>query len=525
MRSLYRFTLFILVAGCWFSACRKPTSANWDVDLVVPVAKSTLSFKNFLGDTVFKTDKSGQLYFNINREIAALKLDSLVTLPDTTFDISLTNTLITTTLLHGSEYTYPLDDIIFDIPNGVMLGQVIIRGGALKVDFSNDLTEALDLTYSLPTVLKDGLPFTMAVTIPPGPKSLHKEFDMSGYQFNLRGLSGKTYNALGQTFRMMLSPTSNTCLLPVGKGARMEIGYTKIIPEFVEGNFGTQKIDIAPSTVTFQLIDNVRAENFMLSEANMDFMVRNEFGADFAANFSNIQSVNSVENKTVTLSSSQLTDIHLNAATRNRFENKPDVQHRVFNNGNSNITAFISNLPDKLNYAGTVELNPVLTSFSNYAFYATGLRIFANINIPLRFTANRFILKSKAAVDFSNLDQLEHVNNGRIVLTAVNSYPFDAELQAYMLDGYNQVIDSLFAGSNNRIAKPQLDGNNDVVAPSSSELYIPIDRDKADHLKRCKSLQIISKFVLPPNPPEIKIRESSQLELKIIAELSYNVGN
>jgi hypothetical protein len=528
MGSFRRVSLFTFAALVFFS-CRK--SARWDVDIVLPVARASLNLKNFFSDSLFKSDASGLLYFNLKREIAALKLDSLVRLPDTIFNVQIPDsnfwkgTPIGLTLSHDPPPSIPSEDIVFNIPNGVQLTLVDIRSGTLSVDFSNDLSQPLDLEYLLPGISKDGIPFRIKETIPPGARSLHRDYDMSGYHFNLKGSKNNKYNQVAQSSTVMLNPDASTVYVQPYQGVKLLISYSHILPAYIEGNFGHQQVQIPADTTAFSLLENLRADNFMLSEVNMTFKLINEFGADFSADFTGIHSINSPDMRSVLLQCPSLSDIHLNAAVKKAGQLAPDTQTRFFNNANSNIAAFISNLPDKISYGGSAELNPVLQTSSNFAYYNTGIRILADINIPLRFTANKFTLQTKVPVDYSGSSQFDKVESGRIVVTASNRFPFEAILQIYLQDESGNTLDSLFEDmAHNRIRQAILDGNNDFSGVVSSELSIPLTRAKLEHLKVCRWMRINSVLLLPPNPPEIRIRESELLDIKIIAELKYNTG-
>jgi hypothetical protein len=70
----------------------------------------------------------------------------------------------------------------------------------------------------------------------------------------------------------------------------------------------------------------------------------------------------------------------------------------------------------------------------------------------------------------------------------------------------------------------ELNSQNEVTAAAHSKLLIPITKEKIENLKKCKTIRIVSLFVMPPNPPELKILESYEMDIGIIAELNYRVG-
>ncbi|WP_317897891.1 hypothetical protein [Aurantibacillus circumpalustris] len=523
-----RIGLFFIFFSLFFG-CRKATNANWDVDLTIPVVNSLLNIKNFVNDSLFQSDNTGLLSVRINREVASIKLDSLLALPDTIIKIPFVNTSpIPLNFNIGQSITsFPPAELKFDIANGVALKKIDIHKGIMTVKFSNLISQPVDLTYKITSATKNGEVLTIKETVPTGTNSVIRNYDLTGYSLNMRGISGLVYNTIVQTYTFALSTTATSSLtLNYGDGAKVEVTYSGIVPEYVEGYFGQQTIDIKQDTASFGIIDNFETSNFMLSDATMDFSILNEFGAEFTSFLGNNKSINSPNNNVVSLNTNALSNININRATKAGTTIYPSVKLISFNKSNSNITSFISNLPDKLTYSGTIKVNPLgnISGYNDFAFYNTGIRILANIDIPLKFTADYFELKSTTDVNFSNIKELDDVNYGNFLIVAKNGFPFSVKLQGYMLDDQSTVIDSLFLPGSNVIESADLSANNEVLAPTEKKITVPVNRSKIENLKKCKKIKIVSRFILPLNKLDIKIYESYEVKINVIANLNYNVG-
>lgn len=524
MRVLRKISLLFLVLFAFYG-CRKPSAANWDVDVVFPVIKSTLNIKNFIGDSIFVADNTGLLSLNVNREITAIKLDSLLQLPDT----SIVNTFTVpfpTNLTPGQSLTFfPSSELDFDVSGDVAIKFLDIRSGQLTVKFINDLTEPLDLLYVIPSAKKNGQPLTIFETVPPTPATLVKTYDLAGYNLNMRGINGIKYNTIVQAYTVTLNQNANPVAVSFGQGAKAELTYSNIIPEYIEGYFGQQTINIPLDTANLDVFNNFQASNFLLNNATLNFKILNEFGAEFTANLSNIKAINSFNSNSVTLTNGSLSNININRATKAGYTIFPSIKTISLTNTNSNIVPFLSALPNKLTYQGSINVNPLgnLSGYNDFAFYNTGIKVLADINIPLRFNADYFKLISTSTVNFSNVKQLDNVNSGNLIISALNGYPFRAQIQGYLMDDQNQVIDSLFLPGSNFIEKGVTDAQNIVTSPTQSKLTMPIARVRIDNLKRTKTIKLVTYFIMPPNPPDIKIYENYSIDLNIIAELNYNV--
>ena len=525
---LFRLIVPIFAVIILFFSCRKPTNANWDVDLVIPVVNSSLNIKNFLSDTIFKADNTGLLHLVVNREIASIKLDSLLNLPDTTINQSFPVFFSTTVAPGFSIPLLPTTDLTFNIGDGIRLKRADIKKCLLKVKFSNDIPEPLAFTYQIPSATKNGSIFTIKETIPTGNNSLVKTYDLSGYSLNLKGLTGSFYNTIIQNYTILINPDATQPItVTAGQALKIELSYSEIVPEYVEGYFGQQTIVLKSDTAKLGLSQNIKASNFLLSDVTMNMKLLNEFGVEFNGSLENITAFNSAERKSVTLQTTQLSNMNINRATKSGVTVQPSVRPLLFNKTNSNIVPFISVLPDKVAYQGTINVNPLgnISGYNDFAFYNTGIRILADIDIPVKFSADYFALTSTATVDFSKTEQLDNVKGGNFVIQTNNGYPFNARIQAYMLNEVGLVIDSLFINGANTIEKGQLNSEtNLVVKPVKSSIYLPVTANKIDNLKKCKKIKILTKFLVPSGPPDIQILESYKFDINIVAEITYNVA-
>lgn len=518
----------LVLAGCF--SCRKPAGTNWDVDLALPLVNSRLNVTNFVADSIIRADSSGLLHLAYKREIASLLIDSLVKVPDTTITIPLEAPVaIQFTLYPGDSYPSQPEEVEFKIGSGVEISFVDVRTGFLHAKFSNSLTQPLDLLYRIPSATKNGKVFEAQEQIPPGETSLERTYDLSGYRLSMRGEKGNEYNTIVHTYTVSLSASAQSVVVPAGHAGDVDISFSEILPQYIEGFFGRESYELASDTVDFEFLDNIKAGNFLLSEANMTFRITNGFGADFLGSLSGVTSVNSASGKTVALNSQKLSRITLDQPpVKYTWGTQPSTATLVFDHNNSNITQFISNLPDRISYQGKVSINPPpideVIGHSNYAFYGHGIRIHADIDIPVKFTADRFVLQTTADIDLSTTQELDNVRGGNFVISVTNGFPFAAQLEVYMLDEKGVVIDSLFLPGANVVQPGVLGANSEVVMPYSSELLIAATPEKAENLKRARSLRIMSTLLMPPPPVEVRIYEDYELEVKIRAELKYNVG-
>jgi hypothetical protein len=500
------------------------------VDIEAPIARSKLNIRNFLSDTLFQTDPTGLLHLAFSKKIAGFNLDSLVSLPDTvlnySFFLSAGSKLF---IAPGNNIPgFPqTQEIKFNISNNVELKYVTINEGKLKIDYTNTYTQPLVFDLTLPGTTKYGVPFNIHETINPGSSNNTKYYDMAGYTVKLTGSTGNKINTLVQVINLSVATNAQPDTIRGGQGVATKISYTKLIPYYVEGYFGQQLIDLPYDSVSLNLSNNLQASNFKINSAYINFNIVNEFGVDVNAQLSNIKSVNSFSNTSVTLNANGLSNLNINKAGKtNQFSNPvfPSVKTVSVNTSNSNLKPFLENLPDFLTYQGKITINPFgnISGSNDFAFLNTGINIYADVDLPLQIQANYFKLNTTSAIDLTSVKQIDNINYGSLILEATNGFPFDAVLQGYVLNEQNQVIDSLFSVSNNVIARGNLDANYIVTSPNYSKLIVEMDRTKLENLKNCKFIKFVSQFNLPiPQPPDIKIKEGYDMDLILSVDVNY----
>ncbi|MCX7729339.1 MAG: hypothetical protein N2203_07705 [Bacteroidia bacterium] len=516
--------LFITLVTIFIS-CKKNNLAYWDVDVVSPIARGTMNIKNFFGDSLFQSDNAHIMHLKFSKKVSDLKIDSLVNLKDTTINYSFI-ALFTATVGPNTLLFYKTEEIDFQIPNNARIRYGIIKDGILKVKYSNNTRFPLLFLYNLNSATKNSTPFYISEIIPPGTNALIKTYNFNGYEMNFTGQNGNKFNTIVHSFTVYTAPNAQPDSILFGQGIQAEISYEKIVPQYVEGYFGQQNIVIPYDSAAIGFSKTLEASNFQIHSASINFRIINDFGIDIQGKLDTVKSINIKNGNSVYLNASVLNSININRATKTGNGTNPvnsTTTNVQINTSNSNLKPFIENLPDYLGYSGQIQVNPNgnVSATNDFAFYNTGIRIFADIDVPLIFRADYFRLQDVLDINFQNVSQLNNINEGRIIFNITNNYPFKAKLQAYLLDEHNNTLDSLLLASNNTIQMALINSNNDVIAPKNSQLIAYMNKNTIENLKKSKKIKLVSYFYLPPSPPDITIYEDYFLDVVITIDVNY----
>jgi hypothetical protein len=529
MRFLLKFVLLLSVSLSFFS-CKKDTS--WDVDAAIPIARSTLNISNFFGDTIFQADPTGLLHIAFSKDILNYTMDSLVQLPDTMIPLGYTIPF-TSTVNPGvqiySNASLNDKEITFDVSNGVELNQAIVRKGSLKIEYTNTYAQPLVFNYIINSATLWGNALTVNQTIP-GNATFTKVYSLDGYNINLTGLSGNKVNTLVQTYTISTDANGLTDVLQSGQGLSVKLSFQDIIPEYIQGYFGQQDLSFGPDSSLIGVLGNFTADNLLLTQSAINFRIINEFGIEMSSSINALRSIKTSPPNVVTLNSGNLLQsINVNRAGKTNNPSNPVfpwVKQIALNSSNSNLNPFLENLPNYLGYSIQAKLNPLgnISGANDFAYYGHGLRVVADVDIPLALSANYFKLVNNSKVDLTQVKELDNVNHCEIILQARNNYAFQTRIQGYMLNDQNQVIDSLFLPGENIIQAAVTDANNVVLNYVDSKLISGFEKNKIENLKQCKQIKFVSYLYLPNQPTPVTIDETSYLDLIVSINVNYNVN-
>ncbi|MES2568044.1 MAG: hypothetical protein V4565_14310 [Bacteroidota bacterium] len=520
-------SLFFFIVLSSFLSCKKETS--WDVDLSIPIARSHLNITNFFGDSIFQADPSGLLHIAFSKDLINYTMDSLVNLPDTTVNLSYI-VPFATTLSPGvqifSNSSSNDKEITFNVSNGVELNKSIVRKGNLKIEYINSYSQPLKFDYVINSATLWGSQLNISQVVP-GTSSLTKSYPLDGYNINLTGMSGNKINTLVQTYTISTDANGTSAVLQAGQGLMIKLSFEDIIPEYIQGYFGQQNLSFGPDSSTLGLLGNLNINNLVLSQSSINFRIVNEFGIEMSSSINSLRSIKASPPNIVTLNSGNLLQ-SINVGRAGKTNNPsnpvyPWVKQINVNSANSNLNPFLQNLPNYLGYSVQAVVNPLgnISAGNDFAYYGHGLKVIADLDIPLQLSADYFKLQNFSKVDLTQLKELNGVNFCQIIVDVKNNYPFRAQIQGYMLNDQNIIIDSLFIPGQNIIEPAITNANNDVLNFVNSQLEADFNKDKINHLTECRQIKFVSSMYLSNQPTPIKITEDSYLDIVVHTNLNY----
>lgn len=511
------------------AACRKESKRPyWDVDILAPLVKSTLTINNILADSVLQKNPDNSLVLVYNYSLSAFNVDSLFRIPDTTLK-NVYAAPVTYSVNPGgaiipalsNPITYPLAD--------AQLTYVTLREGRMLLTIKSQVKGLVDFTYVMPKVTDAfGNVFDTTVTIPAATASAEGtysgEFDLSGYKVDLTGPAGTSFNVMITNYTAVLSPQNPTGIT-IAAGAKVDVANTfvGIIPQYAKGYFGHTITNIGPDTADFALFDHLVDGTIDLEDIDFRLNIENSIGADARLTLHDLASINSRNGNTVHLANSAVgSPLNINRSADNAGIVIPTTYSIAMTPSNSNIKPFLENLPDRLSYQLDLEVNPLgnVSGGNDFVYYGKLMKTDLNITIPLSLVANNLTISDTVAI---NTASLENVNSGTLYLYADNGFPFTAEVQLYLLDAGLNIVDSLVSAPNAVLA-PLLDGNNVCQGKKMSVLVFDMDEDKLSLLNASDKIYIRVKFNTAEAPEYVKLYSFYEMDVKLVGDFNYTFG-
>ncbi len=448
-----------------------------------------------------------------------------------------TSDVITATLsvydLHPSTATavFPAQDLVskeqdFRFDNTVQLKEARLKSGSVVIDLYSTLQDSVYFTYDLPSATQGGVSFKVQKTLPPAPaggvSSYSGTFDFSGYHLDLSGPNMDTVNTMYNKFVARVDSSGQMRTLSITDSLYANIGFVALNPSYVRGYLGMQEIDVGPDSEDITLFENLSG-NFQLEKVNLSLVVENSIGADAVATITNFVSVNTNTGNQVAMTGPAINSpISISRATdqNGQLPVTPSIAAVQMDETNSNATAFISNLPDRVDYTMQIGTNPMgnVTNFHDFVYDGHLMEFNLNVEIPLSFIASDLELRGDFEFRLDEAD-IDRIRDGTLILLADNGFPLEAAITLYTLNGDGVTTDSLFRDA--LLAAAPVNAANKVVMPKRSRITIPVSEQRIGTLFETKRMLIRVKFNTRPSNTFLKIYSDYSIGFRLTGDFNY----
>lgn len=520
-----RIGIIILCLIALFS-CKRKEPTTWNIDLVSPIIKSSLTIDDLLPDSVRNTNPDSSINLNYTYTVDALDGQNIVNLANDT-------------LSQFISFPFP-NAVSFDagnqfanntVPSTFQYGdaritELKINNGTIEVFITNDIESDIITTFSiLKSSDNNGNVFTKTVRIPAANNGLkgvfQSEFMLNSFTFDLTD-DGTDYNTIVTATTAILDPNGNGANISSQDSLSINYILKDLSPNALKGYLGDEFIQESGQEANFDVFDRIASGSFDIDDISVDLKVSNYVGADLQLKLLNLDAINSNTASTLSLNHPVINQqLNLNRGTFNWMGITPAVKTFNLTPLNSNIDLMIESMPNKLGYGFELQINPLgnVSNGTDFLFFKNTLELALSVYMPLRFIANDLVLVDTTTLNFNS--ENNPIKNGTFTLFAENGFPFDADVQVYILDNNNQVIDSIM--DNTFIASGTVDAQDKVISSSKNTLSSSLTAEKIALLEQNNKVVVKSKFnTVGAN--HVTLYDHYKLDIKLIGDINYEAS-
>jgi hypothetical protein len=517
-----------------FLSCHK-SQPSWDVQILAPVVNATLSINDIITSKYINSNKAdSSVSLMYTDSLYNLNMDTLLNIPDTVFKYDTIWPLFFPNYI-ATPGTYVLPPKVqtqqYNIGSAELV-KGILKTGWLVYKIRNPLKQPVDYYYKVYNIMVNGDTLKLQKVKVDADSTVIDSISLAGATINFRGPAKNGYNEMTTSIWAVLDPSaSNDTITPTDTLINIQISFNELIPTYAQGYFGTTTKSFGPENVAFPVFNKIISGSLNLQNVNVTLSLTNGFGADASIDLFKLTSNRPGDTIPLVAHGVVGSTININRATATNNPASPvipSVTNFTLTPSNSNILAWLDNLPTSVGYALSVTTDPLgnVSGFNDFAYYGYGISSNINVTIPLSLIANNLTLADTLAINFGGSGgATKQVKSGKLTIYASNGFPFSAGLQMYLLNSSNVVCDSLFIPSQDIQAAPVNSVTGKVINPQNSVLTISLNASKTQELFNTKNVILYAKFNMGSKPSTyMTIYSYYQLGLKLAGNFDYTVN-
>ncbi len=504
------------------SACKKREAVSWDSDLFIPLMHSSLDVWDLFGDTNVVHDADHSLRLVVEERVDMLNPDKVIEVYDT-LGVDIFNIPLYLKFAPGQQLTQRQTSVTMDLGE-MELDFARARVASIKFYVTNSVKEPLRVKYELLSSDKNGKHFEAYEDIPPatnaGPSYTVKTIHLDGYNMDMTG-DGSQVNTVTSKTTVWIHPDADTILITPADTILIVSTFDELNIDYAHGYFGQQNYTGAGSS-SINVFNNFKSGSFDLDYATARFTVNNYAGIDMQMKLNKLSTFNSATANEVLLNHSIIGQlINVARATEGGMSlDEVTPATTSINIENANLDKMIESQPDSLRFDISAQINPMgnVSSGNDFMYFDKTVEANIELSVPLNFSANGLRIEDHSKLTF---DADKKIKSGELVVYLNNRLPFNLDVQFYILDENEQIIDSLFTAST-LISSASTDAQGVVDLASKTVLHIPLTDERIKTLRSHSDL-LIRAVVNSLAHEKYQLYENNNLEINIVGDVKYEL--
>ncbi|MBL7812795.1 MAG: hypothetical protein JNL57_11275 [Bacteroidetes bacterium] len=408
---------------------------------------------------------------------------------------------------------------------GMELDSFLCSAGSMQCNFNTNLQHDGSITLVFNSLIKNGAPLTLTgnFTYTGGLSSLNFNRDLTGYVFDL-SRSAPGYNQFEASVRLDLTK-SGSVVLPSDQ-FQINVSLNGMQYRRVHGYFGqTLLLNPADSAKLSVFTSALSKGKVQFEDPRVKLAFTNSMGLPYRFTANSIHfSIPGVSFQNLNAPPAPFPG---KAAA---FSALPSVvkDSIVYNNGNSNVKALIANEPHYFAYDVSALANPLgKTSNRNFLWDESVLELKASLELPFYGISSTLVLEDTSDFSLNGGKEVSYIDWIRFRFHTENGMPLSLGFQAYFMDSFNHVLDSVFTPYRYILPGATVDAGGNVTAPAIEQFDAIINRPRIAHINEARKLRL--RIMVPTSqyngsPGPVRITRNQKIKLKAGVEIKLSAN-
>jgi hypothetical protein len=384
--------------------------------------------------------------------------------------------------------------------------QISLKSGTLQLSMSGNIPSSGEVIIEFPSVEKDNETVSVSYSWDSADhQSYAQNIDLTGMLVDLSSGSNG-FNEFPFNSNLVFYYDGNG--ISSSDGLLVDIHLVDLEFDLLKATFGSREIPTTPGSFDLNFIDEIFNGAFFLEETDMNFSITNSIGAPIAVDFGSLKGISS-SGEDIYLSGSFL-DTPLLIQYPDEVGGM-ETTEVLIDETNSNINEILCSLPNSIEYAFVGHVNPDNNTDIHFVADTSMVGASMFMEIPMfGYVENLIVYES---YDFDG-DIFNDLDNALIYISAENGLPLDAKIQAYFLDGDNNLMDSLFYETNHVFVAALVDEEGFVSSSSSSSVELMVGEERLEKISLAETVEL-RMLLNSSNSPEQSVHFTSNDRLSI----------
>lgn len=495
--------LFLLVVLSTYS-CKKYESKDiildgYDAEYAIPLINTSATLQdlleNFDSTTFIQFEDDGLITLNYKGSVNAK-----------------TSQEIFNVLGNYDQLPIPLVDTNTFIPynavNGVDLDYAILKEGTLKWGGTSKHLEPVEVTITMPTMTKNGIPFSETRMFgaysgsgdPVFGGNIIPGVDVSGYRLEaIDNIVNIEYVSVGMNTGNR--DTLESCFVLL----------EGLVASYVEGYLGNDLYDLERDTILIDFFENWTRGDVYFTDPRLTLNIENSFGIPVRSQ-ADVVNVVTALGELLPLESDYLDQIDIAYPA---LDEVGVIKYTTFDftKDNSNIDVLLGSNPVAVDYDVDAVPNPdSLTSIRGFMTDSSYFKVQMEVDLPIHGLATGFEARDTFGINLTNSSDVIYAE---FKVVTENEIALDVAMQLYFADTLGVILDSMFIEDPVIMAAAPVDAEGNPIGATEKITFSDFDEERFDGIREATQLLMKANFSTINNGAQpVKVFRDNEVRIR-----------